>query len=101
MGSKEIEDALSRLDMLTKEECLMMTVRNLEATYHVNDNVQETKALANDIGCNLKATKMLVEDIDDDVKGILGITRNVDKGTQHILSVFMLMSTLFAHCIPT
>jgi hypothetical protein len=106
-GRQDIEVALSRLDMLTKEESLMMVVRNLEVTCHVddvihdvNDNVQATKALTNDIDDNLKATKMIVEDIDDNLKGILGITRSVDNGTQRFLPVFMLMS-IVSPIIPT
>ena len=56
VGRTDVEDALSRLDMLTREESLMMVVRNLEVTHHVDGNVE--------------ATKLLVEDIDDNVKGI-------------------------------
>ena len=68
LGKKEVEEALSQLDMLTKEESLMVVVRNLEITEHVDGNVKATKVLAEDIDDNVKATKVLTEDIDGDVK---------------------------------
>ena len=99
VGRKDVEDALSRLDMLTKEESLMVVVRNLEVTYHVDgvvhdvdDNVKATKVLAEDIDGNVKVTKVLVE---DNAKGIEKVTLGVDNGTQHFLSVFRLIPTLF------
>jgi hypothetical protein len=35
MGKAEVENALQRLDMLTKEENLMTNARTLEVTHHV------------------------------------------------------------------
>ena len=50
MGRRDIEDALLRLDSLTKEESLMAVARNLEATHFVDrivrgvdDNVKAAK----------------------------------------------------------
>ena len=50
VGRKEVEDALLRLDSLTKEESLMAVTRNLEATHcvdrilrGVDDNVKTAK----------------------------------------------------------
>ena len=63
VGRTDVEDALLQLDMLTKEESLMMLVRNLEVTHHVD-------GVVHDVDDNVKATKVLVEDIDDNVKGI-------------------------------
>ena len=56
VGRTDVEDALSRLDMLTMEESLMVVLRNLEVAHHIDSNVE--------------ATKLLVEDIDVNVKGI-------------------------------
>ena len=115
-GKTDVEDALSRLDTLTKEETLMMVVRNLEVTHRVDGNVKATKVVAEDIDNNVKATKvvtedidnnvkvtkLLVEDIEDNVKGIEGqvegvaaVARSVDNGTQWFLSVCMQMLTVF------
>jgi hypothetical protein len=75
VGRKDVEEAVLRLDMLTKEESLMVMARNLEVT---------------------QATKVLVE---DNVKRIEGVARSVDNGTQHFLSVFVHIPILF--CIST
>jgi hypothetical protein len=106
LGRKEVEEAVSQLDMLTKEESLMVVVRNLEITEHVDGNVTATKVLAEDIDGNVKATKVLTEDIDgnvkatkvlveDNAKGIEGVAHRVDNGTKHSLSIFMHIPTFF------
>ena len=105
-----MEDALSQLDLLTKEESLMVMVRNLEIAHHVDGvvrvvdvNVNATKVLTEAIDENVKAAKVLTEDIDDNVKatkvliednakGIEGVARN---GTRRFLSIFILLPTLF------
>ena len=46
LGRKEVEEAVSQLEMLTKEESLMVVVRNLEITQHVDSDVKATKVLA-------------------------------------------------------
>jgi hypothetical protein len=43
MGRTVVEDALFRLDVLTKEECLIAVARNLEVVHHVDHNVNATK----------------------------------------------------------
>jgi hypothetical protein len=40
IGKTEVEDALKRLDALTKEENLLTAARILAVTHHVDDNVQ-------------------------------------------------------------
>ena len=47
VGRMDVEDALSRLDMLTKEENLMVMVKNLEVTHHID-------GVVHDIDINLK-----------------------------------------------
>jgi len=49
MGRTEVEDALLRLDSLTKEESLMAVAKNLDVTHHIDDNVKDIKVLAGDI----------------------------------------------------
>ena len=99
IGKTDVEDALSRLDALTKEETLMVVVRNLEVTHHVDGNVEATKVVAEDIDNNVKVTKLLVEDIEHNVKGIEGqvegVARSVDNGTPRFWSVFTHMFTFF------
>jgi hypothetical protein len=43
MGRKDVEDALVRLDTLTKEEALMTATRNLEVIHHIDANVDQAK----------------------------------------------------------
>ena len=50
MGKTDVEDALLRLDSLTKEESLMVAARNLEVTH---------------------AIQVLVENIDEKLSGLL------------------------------
>ena len=72
VGRTEVEDALSRLNKLTKEESLMVMVRNLEVAHHID-------GVVHDIDINVKGTW----------KGIEGVARGVDNGTQHSLFVVM------------
>jgi len=44
-GRTDVEDALERLDMFTKEENLMTAARNLEVTHRVDINVMATQEL--------------------------------------------------------
>jgi hypothetical protein len=97
VGRRDVEDALLQLDMLTKEESLMMLARNLEVTHHVDVNVKATMVLTEGIDDNLKVTKVLVE---DNAKGIEGVARSIDNGTQHFLSVLMHIPTL-SPIVPT
>jgi hypothetical protein len=46
--STGVEDAVLQLDMLTREESLMVVVRNLEATHRMDGNVEATKVLTGD-----------------------------------------------------
>jgi hypothetical protein len=56
-GSKEVDDAVLRLDALTIEEILMTAARNLEVTHRINGDVEVTKVPTEDIDDNIKATK--------------------------------------------
>ena len=45
IGRTNVEDALLRLDSLTKEESLMAVAKDLEVTHHVDNNVKDIKVL--------------------------------------------------------
>jgi len=49
VGRTEVEDALLRLDSLTKDESLMMAARSLEITHHVDGNVQAIKNVTDNL----------------------------------------------------
>jgi methyl-accepting chemotaxis protein len=76
-GRKEIEDAVLRLDTLTKEEILMIEARNLEVTHHVDENVEATKVLTVNIDDNVKAIKVLTKDVGDDVRETKALTEEI------------------------
>lgn len=104
MGRTNVEDALLRLDSLTKEEGLMAAARNLEVTHRVantirdvgvgvratnslaeviSEDVKVTNALTKDIGSDVKkVTKALTEEVGDSVKVIEGMSRNVADGVK-------------------
>jgi hypothetical protein len=56
-GRTDIEDALQRLDALTKEEGLMTSARNLEVTHQVGLDVKVVEGVARNVDDNVKATK--------------------------------------------
>ena len=101
VGKTEVEDALERLDTLTKEETLMAVTKNLEVTHHVDGNVTAVKGIVHDIDGNVRGTKDIVENIDDNVKVTKALAEDVGDdvkatkhGTRHFLSAFMHVSTL-------
>ena len=59
-GRKEVEDAVLRLDTLTKEETILIAARNLEISHHVDGNVEAIKVLAENIDDDVKATRPLL-----------------------------------------
>ena len=88
-GRTDVEDALERLDMLTKEENLMMAARNLEVTHRVDVNIMATQdkvttieEVIHDVDGNVKETKGLTRDVRDDVK----VTRH---GARNSFEIFI------------
>ena len=61
IGRRDVEDALLRLDLLTKEESLMAVVKNLVVAHHV---------------------KVLAEDIDDKVQRVDHSVETANERTQ-------------------
>jgi hypothetical protein len=91
VGRTDVEDGLSQLDTLTKEESLMTVARTLEVTYGVDSvvrdvdgNVKATKALIEDIDDNVGATKALIEDIDDNMGATKELVHEVDGNIKEI-----------------
>jgi hypothetical protein len=77
VGKKDVEDALERLDMLTKEENLMTAARNLEATRHVHADVKATRELTHQVDVNVKATQEVTHRVDDKVTTIEEVVHDV------------------------
>ncbi|KAH9967018.1 hypothetical protein BJV74DRAFT_968858 [Russula compacta] len=57
VGKTEVEDALSRLDTLTKEESLMTVARTLEITHGVDSVVRDVDGNVKEIDHNVRTTK--------------------------------------------
>ena len=68
MGRKSIEDALSRLDSLTKEESLLTMAKNLEVTHRIDSGVKENKALTKDVNDNVRMIKNVAQSVARNVK---------------------------------
>ena len=98
-GRTDVEDAVLQLDHLTKEESLMVVIRNLEVTHRVDGNVEATKALAEDIGDNVKAAVALTEDVSNNVRVIDRKLNTTNDGTQRVLPI-LVEHTLTSLCVP-
>lgn len=69
VGKTELEDALQRLDLLTKEENLtIMMARNLEDTHHFDDEATMFEESFQDVHDNVRATQEVFCDVGSDVK---------------------------------
>ena len=81
MGRTDIEDALQRLETLTKEEGLMTAARSLEVTHHVDGKVTTIKEVVCDVDSNVKEAKELTHQVGVHVNVVEGVARNIDNST--------------------
>ena len=65
MGKTDVEDALLRLDSLTREESLMVAARNLEVAHRVDGNVEAIRVLAENIDDKLQRLLLLIVTVVD------------------------------------
>jgi hypothetical protein len=68
VGRTDVEVALHRLDILTKEEALMTATRCLEVTHHVDGNVAMIKELTHDVRDNVRVVEDVTRRVDANVK---------------------------------
>ena len=87
VGRTDVEDALARLEVLTKEENLMTAVRNLEVTHRVDVNVTATQELTRLVHDKVTTVKEVVHDVDDNVKATRELTHLVDDNVTTIKEV--------------
>jgi len=78
VGRTDVEDALERLDTLTKEEISMTVARNLEVTDRIDGNAMAIKDIVLNVDGNVNATKELAQDVDSNVKLITEVIRDVE-----------------------
>jgi hypothetical protein len=94
VGRMDVEDALQRLDILTKEETLMTVTRNLEVTYHVDGNVTAVKGIVHNVDGNVKAIKEVVQGVSCSVDDNVKATKH---STIHFPFIFMQTPTPFSN----
>jgi ABC-type uncharacterized transport system ATPase subunit len=68
IGRTDVEDALLRLDSLTKEESLMALAKFLEVTHHVERGVEEIMALAEGTDNRVQVIERITHSVDQTVK---------------------------------
>ena len=95
VGKAEVENALQRLETLTKEENLMTAARNFEATHHIEVSVKATQELTHRVNDNMMEVKGLAYNVRADVDEIKEGTRRVHDNvslTKHGASIFPISS---------
>jgi hypothetical protein len=99
VGRKEVEDAVLRLDTLTKEENVMIAARNLEITHRVDGNVETTKVFTENIDKNVKATMALTEDVNDDVKATKALAEDIGDDVKATRDGIQGFPSMFIHAL--
>jgi hypothetical protein len=97
VGRTEVEDALKRLDMLTKEETGMTVARNLAVTHVVDGNVKVVEQVTRGIVENVKVVEDVTRGIDDNVKVVEDTVRAIKDGTPSFLNSFICQDQLSAY----
>ena len=87
VGRTDVEDALARLEVLTKEENLMTAARNLEVTHRVDVNVTATQELTRLVDDKVTTVKEVVHHVDDNVMATRELTHLVDDNVTTIKEV--------------
>jgi hypothetical protein len=84
VGRTEVEDALVRLDMLTKEETGMTVVRNLAVTHAVDGHVKVVEDVTRVIDDNVKVVEEVARGIDENMKVIEESTHAIGDNVREI-----------------
>jgi hypothetical protein len=74
----DVDDALKRLDVLTKEENLMTAARTLEVAQHADDKITIIEEVLQDVNGNVRATQEVISDTAGDVKETKVLAHHVD-----------------------
>jgi hypothetical protein len=78
VGRTDVENALQRLDILTKEENLLTTARNLEITHRVDVNVKENMKINHHVAHKVTSLERVVDDVLANANMIREGVRNVN-----------------------
>ncbi|KAH9996982.1 hypothetical protein BJV74DRAFT_960877, partial [Russula compacta] len=83
MGRTDMEDALRRLDRLTKEEVRMAAAQGLKATHEVDGKVQGVDDKVQDVDKKVQGVDDRVRDVDDKIDVVID---GADKTREEILT---------------
>lgn len=100
LGKAEVEDALQRLDLLTKEDNLtMMMARNLEDAYHFDDNATVVEEIFQDAHDNVRATQEDFCDVGSHTTnlGVIDNFKATQLGMPHPFNFFIYVLILLCH----
>jgi len=78
LGNTDVDDALERLNELTKEENLMTVARTLKVVHHVDDNVAVIKDVVHKVDGHVKGAIELSSYVDQNVTAI-NIRKNLPR----------------------
>ena len=93
IGRTDVEDALLRLDSLTKEEGLMAVAKNLEVTHHVERDVKEIKVLAEGTDDRVQVIERVTHSVGQTVKVVEERTQCLGfPSCTHTLTLFPVVS---------
>jgi uncharacterized protein YoxC len=84
IGNTDVEDALLRLDNLTKEEALMASAEHLKSTHSIDEGVQGIRRRLEDVGNRTQCVHGRVEIVDEGVQEVRDAVRCVDHKVQNV-----------------
>jgi hypothetical protein len=94
LGKAQGQDALRRLDMLTREVCGTVAARHLKVTHDVGRNVKTAAAITQDIDGNVQALDRNVKVVEQVTLGVDDSVKVIKDGAQKYL-IFVPMLTKF------
>ena len=77
MGKTDLENALQRLDTLTKEEILVAAASTFEATHDVNVNVKVIQELTQHVNNKVTVIEEVIQQVDGNIEVTQELTRSV------------------------
>ncbi|KAI0290866.1 hypothetical protein BC826DRAFT_956018 [Russula brevipes] len=84
LGRKDVEDALARLDVLTKEEDLMVAARTLNVVHNIDGNVKDAIELTRHVDRGVAAIKDDIGNVSSNVKANTELIHHVDAGLRGV-----------------
>ncbi len=101
VGKTEVEDALQKLDLLTKENLTMVVARNLEDTQHFDDEATIIGESFQDVCDDVKATQEAnVGVVKEATRSVDDNTKVTNRGVPHLRNFFIHI-LIFLSCVIT